>query len=369
MTVPKLTPYFSEEAIKLLEASGIEVVRRIGLDAVRSVILDVMSGKNIRDSTESLTRRRIAYLNLAIMQFFIQGESEIEGFAAKLPYIAAENLKLKGLSKAEKWLNNWALGLTDKAVQNVLRDSVDSIDSYRDEYIATCANVIADYEALFPKMSGEVSVSPELKAEVTWLWLVYMTNMVGSQTLTIRGSDKSLNGKLFEKLVLGSLLHVLGFSYQPEQALSRFEKVYWLSSRGDRRESDATLLLRPGQAMRFDIGFIGRGNPEISLDKVSRFMREFEKAGEHFYSSTIIIVDRIGDRSGIVELAHEIGGHIVQMSEGYWPQKVARLLGREFDYDSPLADLAQNEVRSFISEKLLSAPLNTFLSLEAADNS
>lgn len=115
-------------------------------------------------------------------------------------------------------------------------------------------------------------------------------------------------------------------------------------------------------------GFIGRENSEISLDKVSRFTREFELAGEHFYASTIII-DKIGTNSRVGELARDIEGHIIQMSEGYWPQKVARLLKREFGYDSPLANMNQKEVRKFLDDRLLSAPLNTFLSLEANDPS
>lgn len=364
MPARKLTDLFSTEAAELLESTGLDMVRRIGLDTTRGVVLDVMSGRNIRDSTEALTRTRIAKLNLAIVEFFLRGEAEMSGFAERLPYIAAENLQQSRLSKSERWLNYWALGLTNKGFQNILRDSVESIEDYRDEYVETCEKVISDFEGTLGQATGEIKLSAELRAEVSWLLLVYMMNMAGSQTLAIRGSDKSLNGKLFEKLILGSLLHSLGFSYTSEGSPSGLENVYWLSSRGERRESDATLLLRPGQAIRFDIGFIGRGNPEISLDKVTRFTREIELAGRHYYVSTIIIVDRIGHGSRIENLAREVEGHIVQMSEGYWPQKVARLLKREFDYDSALAELDQSEVRRYLKDRLVTSPLETFLGYE-----
>ena len=36
----------------------------------------------------------------------------------------------------------------------------------------------------------------------------------------------------------------------------------------------ASALIKAGHGVRFDIGFIGRRNPEISLDEVSRFERE-----------------------------------------------------------------------------------------------
>ena len=62
--------------------------------------------------------------------------------------------------------------------------------------------------------------------------------------------------------------------------------------------------------MRFDIGFIGRGNPEISLDKVTRFERVISLQGAHFYLATIILVDRIGANSRIETLAQAVEGTI-----------------------------------------------------------
>jgi hypothetical protein len=82
-------------------------------------------------------------------------------------------------------------------------------------------------------------------------------------------------------------LHILGFEYvtPPPHKTSR---VFWLSSREERRESDATLLYEAGKGVRFDIGFIGRGNPEISLDKVSRFEREISLGRIWLRSSWLI---------------------------------------------------------------------------------
>src|SRR3990172_192510 len=115
--------------------------------------------------------------------------------------------------------------------------------------------------------------SQNIETDISKYAMKSLIKTIGAQTLAIRGSEKSAYGKLFEKLVLGSLLHILGFKHiaPPPQ---EYEKVFWLSSRNEKRESDATLLYELGQGVRFDIGFIGRGNPEISLDKVTRFERE-----------------------------------------------------------------------------------------------
>jgi len=100
-------------------------------------------------------------------------------------------------------------------------------------------------------------------------------------------------------------LTLLGFRLVSKENIIDFNKVFWLSERKEKRESDATALIRAGQGVRFDIGFIGRGNPEISLDKVSRFEREIELGRQKHYMATIILVDRIGERSRIVELAEK----------------------------------------------------------------
>src|SRR3989344_9380367 len=76
-----------------------------------------------------------------------------------------------------------------------------------------------------------------------WHDMLSLFCTIGSQTLAVRGSEKSTYGKLFERLVLGSVLQVLGFEhvlYPPRKTTG----VFWLSSRLEARESDATLLCK-----------------------------------------------------------------------------------------------------------------------------
>ena len=357
-----LSELLTPSALKLLSASGSELVQQIGLDVVRGVVLDILRGRNLRDSTEVLTRRRIAALNLATLTLFLRGSSLSDDFIANLPILSQEILSRRRVDKTERWLAQWMLGLTDKAFQNVLRDEPQALLEYRDRYIRTCQEVIMAHTEEQGELQGQIQLSNGLKAQINWLWMAYLLNAVGAQTLAIRGSEKSAYGKLFEKLVLGTLLHILGFKHilPPPQ---EFKGVFWLSSRGERRESDATLLYEPGKGVRFDIGFIGRGNPEISLDKVTRFEREISLGHSTYYMATIILVDRIGVNSRIETLAQEVGGTIIQMSASYWPRQVAYVLQKSLGFNHPILGMDDGQVEVFLREQMLNVPLQDFIGL------
>lgn len=116
-----LSRLFSPAALELLSASGEKLVQQIGLDVVRDVVYEVLSGRNLRDSTEFLTRRRVATLNLAIVGMLIRGAATSADFVRDLPQQATEILQRPRISRAEKWIAQWVLGLTDKGIQNILR--------------------------------------------------------------------------------------------------------------------------------------------------------------------------------------------------------------------------------------------------------
>lgn len=359
-----LTELISPADIALLSASGSQLVQQIGLDVVRGVVLDILTGKNLRDSTEALTRRRIATLNLATFELFLKGSALSKDFINQLPTLATEILTKGNLSKAERWLAQWLLGLTDKAFQNVLRDNPEAIAEYRDRYIEICDEVVKARNAETGKLKGEISINGNVnaRAQINWLWITYLLNTIGAQTLAIRGSEKSAYGKLFEKLVLGSLLHILGFKHiiPPPQ---EYERVFWLSSRNEKRESDATLLYELGKGVRFDIGFIGRGNPEISLDKVTRFEREISLGRSTFYMATIILVDRIGANSRIERMAEAVQGTIIQMSAGYWPKQVAKVLHDAIGFKNELVNMKDSRVDAYLQKAIQDVPLEQFIGL------
>jgi hypothetical protein len=169
-------------------------------------------------------------------------------------------------------------------------------------------------------------------------------------------------------LILGSLLHIFGFKridVPTPGAIVEHKKVFWLSST-DKRESDATALLDSGKGLRFDMGFIGRGNTEISLDKVSRFAHEIELGPKRWYLATIIIVDKIGKKSNIEELAKEINGKIIQMSASYWPLALAKVLRDETGFKAEILSVPANEVAEYLRDKLNQVSFEEILKMSSA---
>ncbi|OQY26758.1 MAG: hypothetical protein B6I38_10915 [Anaerolineaceae bacterium 4572_5.1] len=359
--IDSLVDLLNDEAKALLSASGTELIKKIGIDMVRTVVLDVLSGRNLRDSTEMLTRQRLASLNAATVAMILRGISIQSDFVEKLPEIAERILRKKRLSKPERWMAQWILGLTDKASQNVLRDNAELLTEYRQRYQAIYEDVIAQSVSDFGELTARIHIDDEFVADIGWKFMLYLLGTVRAQTLTIRGSEKSVYGKLFERLVLGSLLHILGFQYTGTNSALNFQREFWLSSQGEKRESDATALWETGKGARFDIGFIGRGNPEISLDKVTRFEREIELGRSTWYMATIVIVDRIGKGSRIKSLARRVDGDIVQMSMAYWPQEVVQILNQRMGFEHPLVDMDRSKIRDYLSQEMQKVPLERFL--------
>lgn len=350
-----------DESKALLTTSGSELIKKIGIDTAKAVVLDVLSGQNLRDSTEMLTRRRLALLNAATIQMMLKGSSIQTDFVEKLPEIAERILTQKRLSKDERWIAQWVLGLTDKASQNVLRDNANLLADYRMRYESIYEDAVARSIAEYGVLEGRVVLNDKQVADISWKFMLYLLGTVGAQTLAIRGSEKSVYGKLFERLVLGSLLHILGFAYTGTNSAVSFRREFWLSSQAERRESDATALWEAGKGARFDIGFIGRGNPEISLDKVTRFAREYELGRSTWYMATVIIVDRIGRGSKIKTLANQVDGDIVQMSMAYWPKEVAVILNERMGFEHPLVKMPRAEIKSYLTDAMSHVPLESFL--------
>lgn len=347
------------DALQLLTGGGIGLIQQVGFDVIRDIVLDIMIGKNLRDSTEILTRSRITALNIALTSFFLRETIKSPDFIENLPSKASQILAGNRISKSDRWLANWILGLTGKSVQNVLRDDHTLLQDYQKLYVETCKDIINKNKDVYGELTGTLSLGEEGEAQIDWLFLVYLLNTVGAETLTIRGSDKSSYGKLFEKLVLGSLLSVLGFEYESSKKIS--EGAFWLSTQENKRESDATLLYEVGKGVRFDIGFIGRGNPEIVLDKVSRYQREEEIKGSSWYMATIIIIDRLGKDSRVEKLAKEIDGDVVQMSAAFWPTVVASILRERLGYNHELVTMGPSRVEDYLKEKLRDVPIESFI--------
>ena len=233
------------------------------------------------------------------------------------------------------------------------------LENYIDVFDANLSDICTDIEEMYGDITLQVNYN-EQGYFLKWKNLLRCLLAVGAATLTIRGSEKSLYGKTFEKFVLGSVLTILGFNHIEKSDVSKSENVFWLSERLDKRESDATLLIKAGVGVRFDIGFIGKGNTEVSLDKVSRFERFMDFGKATYATTTIILVDNIGENSRIAVMAREIDGYILQMRETYWVYRLATILYERFGYSSEILNYTKEQSLSYIDKKMRNVNLNMF---------
>ncbi|MBI5376005.1 MAG: CfrBI family restriction endonuclease [Candidatus Schekmanbacteria bacterium] len=356
ITLKDLLP---ENFNNLLESKGATFIKRAGEENVRQVVVDVLCGNNLRASTEHLTRLRLGKINAATFIVYLRGLQVAKDFSRQIPQIAFQNLTCRA-TKSEKEICKWMIGLTGKGVQNVLRDDELQLKKYTESFAINLKRLATETEKDLGKLQCRVKSKSGTESILDWHDILSLFCTIGSQTLAIRGSEKSTYGKLFERLVLGSVLAALGFeqtSYPP----GKTSGVFWLSSKIGEREADATLLVAPGQAIRFDLGFIGRGNPEITKDKVSRFERNLEVNKQQFHSATCIIVDRVGEGSGLEEHAKRAGARVIQMSMSYWPVELAQWLFDKFAHKADVLNCPRKDLPEFFKRKLTAVSFETFV--------
>jgi hypothetical protein len=356
----KIKDFIPNIGKKLARYSAKEMILRIGQNAINDVVASVLCGGNIRNLTEGLTKKRIALSNAAMFYTYFKALSEIDNFAENFYKLAHEDLQTKRIPQDEKLYLEWMLGLTGKSLQNVHRGEYDS-----DKYIKELDLLIEEASTDIIQELGAINVRFTTKStlkpiEMSWQSLLHIFLAIGTQTLALRGSEKSMYGKLFEKLILGSALTILGFEFIDKGDTEKMNKVFWLSEREDKRESDATLLLKPGVGVRFDIGFIGSGNSEISLDKVSRFERAMERGNAKHAMTTIILIDSIGPNSRISTMAKEIDGHIIQMSMSYWVRELAIILKKTIGFEHKLIKMTNEQSTEYIQDQMNSLDIKRF---------
>lgn len=97
-----MNTYFPEEAKKSLSSKGKYIIQEIGIDIIKGVVFDVLTGKNLRDSTELLTRKRIVTLNAATLAMMVKGTAADPKFVKKLPEEAYEKLSNGKLKREER---------------------------------------------------------------------------------------------------------------------------------------------------------------------------------------------------------------------------------------------------------------------------
>lgn len=360
-----LDSLFPEQGRLFLTGGGKEFIERIGVDAAKKVVLGILQGENVRAQTEPLTRRRLTQVSAAMTVLFARGWSEVDDFSSVLSQLAIEQFQsVPPGDHAKSWPAQWILGITGKSFQNVLRGDHKTLESYVSQFESaindSTLRIIEQYGPISSSL-GFLKDPRGTTVELGWKDLTRWMTAIGSLTLTIRGSDKSVYGKLYERLVLGSILTILGFRQVNPRSNQTSKMVFWLADSRDNRESDATAIVREGKVAHFDIGFIGPGNPEISKDKLSRYARDVELAGRRHSAQTYIIIDKISNTGKTRQAAARIGAEILQMSMQHWTRDLAQRLKKGLDLRSPLTNLSDSEIAEFLEEKLEPIRIQDFL--------
>lgn len=358
---------FPDKGKLILTGSGREFVERLGVETARQVVLAVLRGENIREQTEPLTRRRVAIATGAMVALFAHGWSQVENFTDQVSQLALEQMRTTPQSdKQAIWPAQWLIGLTGKGIQNVLRSNPEAREQYIQDFEIAVEEAAQRCEADFGALKMSLGFVEDRQGAIKtldWKDITRLTTAIGSATLTIRGSEKATYGKLFERLVLGSVLTILGFEHVENAASPKIERAFWLSDSSDVRECDATIRLRAGKLARFDIGFIGKGNPEIMKDKLTRYASEVRQHGKASTSRTFIIVDRMPDTPKTAEAAKQAGSEIIQMSMQFWPQELARRLQTRLGYEAEILKIAESNLSEYLAERIAPIPILDFLNI------
>ena len=346
-----------------IKATSSDFINMVGEKGIRDIVIKVFLGGNVRDITETITQRRLINSYAAMLDLYLNSISEhaqtTEEFAQ---YVADDLIHSKG---AAKMLDLWLLGLTKKGFDNIVR-SEEHIADYQYTFSSSVDNAVQDLENIYGKLYGTIEIN-ERSLNLDWKILSLMFIAVGAQTLSIRGSAKSMNGKMFERLVLCCLLSVFGFEYlhKAPEVTDRAKRLFWLSNMDENeRETDATAVYN-GLAVSIDIGFIGRGNPEITLDKVTRFNAYKQIGGIPHDMSTIIIVDTVGENSDLFNKAERVNGHVLQMKHEDWTVQFSRILCWIFDIDHILNRMQINDLGQYFKSELDRIDINKFIKKHA----
>lgn len=343
-----------------IKATADDLIHTVGVDGLKDLIRKVFIGGNVRDTTEFLVQRRLLSSYAAMISLFnncfANSTARVSDYGTKI-YTDYNNAKNEA-----KILDLWLLGLTKKGLDNIVRGS-DNLPQYIESFAQSFEEASDNMKDRFGELSGSITIG-EKTVDFDWNYILLLSLAMGSQTLSIRGSAKSMNGKLFEKLVLGTLLSIMGFTFcaAPPSSIEKTEKYFWLSNMDENeRETDATLIYN-GNAVSIDIGFIGKGNPEISLDKVTRYNRYKQIAGLDHDMKTIIIVDTVAEGSDLINKATRVDGIVLQMSHADWVIDFAKNICRIFSIKHDLSELNAEDLTDYLKEKIRPIDIEKFIS-------
>lgn len=343
-------------------------ISAVGHDAINTSITNILiEGSNYRTLAERQARSKILnsdyYLRAGLIPDIIQEFTKntinhsIRNFFISL----AAQLLVESKNSEQFKIILSLLGLTNKGFTNILDENPNQLYDY-------CID-LADSTIDFVKRSLKRDIS--YPTDDGFEYALELLS-ISSLALAIRGSMKSMVGKLFEKLILGTALSLFGFEYlktAPEYDEDEYTKLcnaqrpyFWLSSTEQKgREKDATIMYKD-RLIDIDIGLIGKGNPEVAADKLSRFKAEYDFENKSFIATTIILLANVNNGEIIKNSANKYKGKYVGITDN--PTWLLQLNTDIFDFIDPNHELLNSFTttdENQLKEQIKKTNFNKFL--------
>lgn len=336
----------------------------VGKETLKESIKDVVvNGENYRPLTERQLRSKVLrsdyfltkLLPEIIEEFTTHTEDHsIENFFVSL----AAQLIVEPTNSEQFKIALSLLGLTKKGLDNILDNNPWQLYNYCLDLSKSITEFVNQH---FNKKVSEVT-NDEFEYTLQLL-------SISSLSLAIRGSMKSMVGKLFERLILGTSLSLLGLKYlstpptytekEYSELCDRNQAYFWLSSKEKNgREKDATIMYRD-KIIDIDIGLIGKGNPEIAADKLSRFKPEYKFKNRVFPAKTIILIGRVNNGKIIQASAHNTNGKVIEITNNnQWLFELNKYM---LEFISPEQDLRLNTDFSTLGDQINQIDIEKFI--------
>lgn len=242
--------------------------------SLRMLTFHLLMGRNYRLITEKNTKDKLLLTYLWLSDIVVEAQNTFgENWQAEL---VNDLIHTRSRTPEQKNLLFWLIGLTAKTSVNLGVATTD--------IPIVMTDLLAHIQTLFNQIGRQDQIND------TWLLL-----MAGSATLNIRGSEKSKIGKVLEKVLIRTILSILGLEEN---------KNFWVNIDRDLevdREADAEIATNRGR-IRVEVGLTSSGNQEVTEDKISRVGR-----------NGIILFDKVGQRTRIYQTADRHSVKLVQI--------------------------------------------------------
>lgn len=321
-----LSPILSKyPAYAYVKSNRQNYIKSIGEEVIKDNIYNIiLNGTNYRKITEDETKSKIITANLELIKLINYIPEEIISDPEALYLSVGMQILIETKASNNFLICSWFLGTTKKGYDNIIGTNPRSLLEYCINYANIAKTIVTDYKEKY-----DLSFKK---------YLIYIA--IGSQTSTIRGSMKSMSGKLFEHLILGSSLTVLGMNYSKEALtesdyIATSTPIFWLSSTEENngREKDATILFKE-KLINIDIGLIGKGNPEIISDKLTRYRSKIETGTMSIDEKTIILVGEKNNGGTIDQAAKDVSASVIQIIDNpKWIYELAQSISEYFNID------------------------------------